>query len=114
MKEKWIVANSSRADLYPSPEWRFELWDTEKADAFVAENYSDLLETYLGYEQGVFLFPYRPSAQDPDCWVSPPGLPVGINNAFMAAAPGHPFLKHTTDNIKRFDLNWISLYVTDM
>jgi mannosyltransferase OCH1-like enzyme len=47
-------------------------------------------------------------------WVSPPGLPVGINNAFMAAAPGHPFLKHTIDNVKRFDLNWISLYVTDM
>lgn len=47
-------------------------------------------------------------------WVSPPGVPTGINNAFMAAAPGHPFLKHTIDNIKRYDLNWISLYATDM
>jgi hypothetical protein len=32
----------------------------------------------------------------------------------MAVAPGHPFLKHTVDNIKRFDLNWYSLYITDM
>lgn len=47
-------------------------------------------------------------------WVSPPGLPAGINNAFMAAAPGHPFLKHAIDNLKGYDLNWISLYATDM
>jgi len=47
-------------------------------------------------------------------WVSPPGLPTGINNAFMAVHKGHPFLKHAIDNLKRFDLNWISLYATDM
>lgn len=47
-------------------------------------------------------------------WISPPGLPVGLNNAFMAVAPGHPFLKHTIENIERFDLNWYSLYITDM
>jgi len=56
MKEKWIVANASCAELHPSPEWRFELWDTKRADAFVAENYPDLLDTYLGYEQGLSLF----------------------------------------------------------
>lgn len=47
-------------------------------------------------------------------WVSPPGVPTGINNAFMAAAPGHPFLKHTIDHLKSYDVNWISLYATDM
>jgi len=47
-------------------------------------------------------------------WISPPGLPVGLNNAFMAATPGHPFLKHIVDNLNRFNLNWISLYATDM
>lgn len=66
MKEKWIIANASCAELHPSSEWRFELWDTERADAFVAENYPDLLETYLGYEQGLFVFPCRPSATDPN------------------------------------------------
>jgi hypothetical protein len=39
---------------------RFELWDTERANAFVAENYPDLLETYLGYGQGTFAFPTVP------------------------------------------------------
>jgi mannosyltransferase OCH1-like enzyme len=156
MKEKWVAANASCAKLHPSPEWRFELWDTERANAFVAENYPDLLETYLGYGQGTLAFLLPPTRVvnsfrlaveiqrsnvirylvlykiggiyldlDIKClkpmdffltvdWVSPPGLPVGINNAFMAVAPGHPFLKHTIDNIKRFDLNWVSLYATDM
>jgi len=58
MKEKWVVANASCAKLHPSPEWRFELWDTERANAFVEENYPDLLETYLGYGQGMNLCPY--------------------------------------------------------
>ena len=47
-------------------------------------------------------------------WVSPPAMPMGINNAFMATTPGHPFLKHVIKNIKRYDLNWLSLYATDM
>ena len=55
MKEKWIVANASCAELHPGPEWRFELWDTERANAFVAEEYPELLETYLGYGQGLCL-----------------------------------------------------------
>lgn len=156
MKEEWIVANATCAELHPGPQWEFELWDTERANAFVAENYPDLLETYLGYEQGMFasrsstapgrspvlalaeiqrsdiiryLILYKLGGiyldLDIKClkpldffltvdWISPPGLPVGLNNAFMAVAPGHPFLKHTIDNIKRFDLNWYSLYITDM
>ena len=62
MKEKWVVANESCAELHPGPEWQFELWDTERANVFVAENYPDLLETYLGYGQGTFalLSPARP------------------------------------------------------
>jgi len=57
MKEKWVVANQSCAELHPGPQWQFELWDTERANAFVAENYPDILDTYLGYEQGTFVLP---------------------------------------------------------
>ncbi|KAF9652976.1 hypothetical protein BDM02DRAFT_2419524 [Thelephora ganbajun] len=78
----------------------------------VAENHPNLLETYLGYGQGTqhsntirYLILYK---------ISPPGLPVGINNAFITATHGHPFLKHTVDSIKRFNLSRISLHVTDM
>lgn len=52
MKEKWVTANKTCADLHPAPNWRFELWETERANAFVAEHYPELLETYLGYGQG--------------------------------------------------------------
>ncbi|OCB87374.1 hypothetical protein A7U60_g5514 [Sanghuangporus baumii] len=136
MKDSWIEANESCAALHASPEWRFEFWDTPRANAFVEENYPDLLETYLGYGQEIqrsnvirYLVLYKMGGMymdlDIKCkapldffttvdWVSPPGVPTGINNAFMAAAPGHPFLKHAIDNLKRYDLNWISLYATDM
>ena len=56
MKEAWTVANATCTELHPGPEWQFELWDTERANAFVAENYPDLLDTYLGYGQGAFAF----------------------------------------------------------
>lgn len=32
----------------------------------------------------------------------------------MAAAPGHPFLLQAVNNLKRYDLHWISSYATDM
>ncbi|EJD02688.1 uncharacterized protein FOMMEDRAFT_140591 [Fomitiporia mediterranea MF3/22] len=136
MKDTWREANQSCASLNPAPEWRFELWDTPRANAFVEENYPELLDMYLGYGQEIqrsnvirYLILYKMGGiyldLDIKCkvpldffttvdWVSPPGVPTGINNAFMAAAPGHPFLKHAIDNLQRFDLNWISLYATDM
>lgn len=52
MKDTWLAANESCAALHPSPEWRFELWDTPRANKFVEEEYPELLETYLGYGQG--------------------------------------------------------------
>src|ERR1700753_960706 len=56
MKEEWTTANTSCAEFHPGPEWCFELWDTGRANAFVAEDYPDLIETHLGYEQGVLAF----------------------------------------------------------
>ena len=47
-------------------------------------------------------------------WISPPGLPTGLNNAFMAASPGHPFLLQAVNNLNRYSLNWISDYLTIM
>lgn len=137
MKPTWIEANASCAALHPPEQgWRFELWDSGRANDFVRDEYPDLLETYLGYGQEIqrsnairylILYKYGGMYLDLDVkcktsleffttvdWVSPPGLPAGINNAFMAVKPCHPFLKHAIDNLKRFDLNWISLYVTDM
>jgi hypothetical protein len=137
MKPKWIEANASCAALHtPDQGWRFEFWDSTRANDFVRDEYPELLDTYLGYGQEIqrsnvirylILYKYGGMYMDLDVkckksleffttvdWVSPPGLPTGINNAFMAVHKGHPFLKHAIDNLKRFDLNWISLYATDM
>ena len=54
MKESWREANESCVALHSSPEWRFEMWDTPRATAFVEKNYPELLDMYLGYEQGAF------------------------------------------------------------
>jgi len=137
MKSSWAEANASCAALHiPEQGWQFEFWDSTRANDFVRDEYPELLDTYLGYGQEIqrsnairylILYKYGGMYMDLDVkcktsleffttvdWISPPGLPTGINNAFMAAQPGHPFLKHTIDNLKRFDLNWISLYATDM
>lgn len=47
-------------------------------------------------------------------WLSPPGLPAGINNAFMTSSPGNPFMRFAIDHLLDYDLNWFSLYATDM
>jgi hypothetical protein len=53
MKEKWKEANASCIALNkPEDGWRYELWDTERANAFVAAEYPDILDTFLGYPQG--------------------------------------------------------------
>jgi inositol phosphorylceramide mannosyltransferase catalytic subunit len=57
MKPKWIEANTSCVELNkPEDGWRYELWDTERANAFVAEEYPQLLDTFLGYKQGTQQF----------------------------------------------------------
>lgn len=137
MKDTWKEANASCAALAPAEEgWRFELWDTERANAFVAQEYPHILDTYLGYHQEIqrsdsirylILYKYGGIYLDLDIkcktkldfwttvdWISPPGIPAGLNNAFMAATPGHPFLKQAVDNLNWYNLNWGSSYVTDM
>lgn len=137
MKDTWKEANASCAALHPPEQgWRFELWDTERANAFVAEEYPHILDTYLGYHQEIqrsdsirYLILYRYGGMyldlDVKCkvnldffttvdWISPPGIPAGLNNAFMAAKPGHPFLKQAVDNLNWYNLGWGSSYVTDM
>jgi len=137
MKDTWKEANASCVALNkPEDGWIYENWDTERANAFVAQEYPHLLDTYLGYPQEIqrsdsirylILYKYGGIYLDLDVkckknleffttvdWVSPPGLPAGLNNAFMAATPGHPFLLHAANNLKRYDVNWVSSYVTDM
>ncbi len=47
-------------------------------------------------------------------WVTPPGVPTGINNAFITSIPRHPFLAFTINHLSDYDLDWISPYATDM
>jgi len=137
MKPKWMEANASCVELNkPEDGWKYELWDTERVNAFVAEEYPQILDTFLGYPQEIqrsdsirymILYKYGGIYLDLDVkcnknldffttvdWISPPGLPTGLNNAFMAATPNHPFLLQAVNNLNRYSLNWFSSYLTIM
>lgn len=137
MRDTWIEANTSCVALNkPEDGWKYELWDTERANAFVAAEYPDILDTFLGYPQEIqrsdsirylILYKYGGMYMDLDVkckvpldffttvdWISPPGLPTGLNNAFLAAKPGHPFLLQLVNNLNRFNMGWMSTYVTNM
>ncbi|KAL1716599.1 glycosyltransferase family 32 protein [Schizophyllum commune] len=136
MREKWIAGRQSCLDAHQGRNWTFIMWEDENADAFVKENYPDLFDMYRGYGQeiqrsnvirylilnkmgGIYLdldvkckVPLDPFLTQP--WLSPPGLPTGINNAFLTSTPGNPFLGFVIERLQAYDLNWISLYATDM
>lgn len=47
--------------------------------------------------------------------IQPPAQPTGVNNAFIASRPGHPFWKFVIDNLPAYHLNWFnSPYVSNM
>jgi len=137
MRDTWIEANKSCTELNrPEDGWKYELWDTERVNAFVAEEYPEILDTFLSYGQEIqrsdsirylILYKYGGIYIDLDVkcnvnldffttvdWISPPGIPTGLNNAFMAAKPQHPFLLQLVSNLNRYNLSWYSRYITIM
>lgn len=125
---KYEAAASTCRDLHP--EWEFRVWDDEAAASFLAENYPNIIPHYIGYHQmiqranvlryallhkfgGVYL------DLDVSCrvaldstalvklpFVSPGAHPAGVNNAFIAAQPGHPFLASVLDAVPTHDMFW--------
>ncbi|KAL7893181.1 glycosyltransferase family 32 protein [Trichoderma sp. SZMC 28014] len=125
---KYQAAISSCTALHP--DWKHQLWTDVNATAFIAEFYPDILPHYTGYAQniqranilryallhhsgGIYVdldvtcrvpLDETPIVRLP--YVSPGAHPAGVNNAFIATQPGHPFLTQLLDNVPSHDLHW--------
>lgn len=51
-----------------------------------------------------------------ESFLTPPANPTGVNNAFIASSPKHPFWgEHLIPQLQRYDLHWFgSPYITNM
>ncbi|KAG8996474.1 hypothetical protein FRB94_008270 [Tulasnella sp. JGI-2019a] len=134
MRPKWTKARQSCLDLHGN--WTIKMWEDDAADTFVLSNYPDLFDMYRGYGQEIqrsnvirYLILYKEGGVyldlDVKCkvpldpfltqsWLSPPGVPAGINNAFLTSTPGNPFLSFVIERLRDYDLYWISPYATNM
>jgi mannosyltransferase OCH1-like enzyme len=114
------------------PHWNYTLWTDDSLRQLVATHYPWLLPTYDAYPYdtqrwdasryallhrcgGVYadldLQPTRPIHQLIDG--RPALLPrtpnIGLTNAFMASAPGHPFFLHVLQQLPRYAHAWYHL-----
>ncbi|KAJ6442400.1 magnesium transport protein CorA, transmembrane region [Purpureocillium lavendulum] len=119
---------SSCRTLHPG--WQFNLWSDSSGRAFMAEHYPEILPHYTGYGQDIqranvlrysILHRYGGVYFDLDItcltaldetplmelpFVTPGAHPAGVNNAFILAQPGHPFLSHILAAVPTHDLYW--------
>lgn len=135
MKPKWIEARKSCIDLHP--DWEFKLWQDEEAGKFVNTQFPHLFETYISYPfeiqrsnvlRYLLLDKFGGIYLDLDLrcrialdglrnetFLTPPANPSGINNAFIASIPNHPFWHHVQDHLINYNLDWFnSPYITNM
>ncbi|KAK0385955.1 hypothetical protein NLU13_7130 [Sarocladium strictum] len=111
-------------------DWEHNMWTDDNATEFLTAHYPDIVPHYTGYHQniqranilryallhhfgGVYLdldvschvvLDDTPLVKLP--FVSPGAHPAGVNNAFIATKPGHPFLGLALANVPRYDMYW--------
>lgn len=135
MRPAWQEARQDCLDLHPA--WQFKLWQDEEANEFVQRHYPDLYGTYRQYPMeiqrsnvlrylllnhfGGFYLDLDLRCRTPldllrtQAFITPPANPTGVNNAFIASVPRHPFWSHLIANLQAYDLAWLhSPYVTNM
>lgn len=135
MRPEWIEARKSCMDLHP--DWQFKLWEDKEAGKLVNTQFPRLFETYINYPLEIqrsnilrylVLHKFGGVYLDLDLhcrialdglrnetFLTPPANPSGINNAFIASIPNHPFWSHVEDNLITFNVDWFnSPYITNM
>lgn len=111
-------------------DWEHNVWTDDNATDFLTANYPDIVPHYTGYHQniqranilryavlhklgGVYLdldvschvnLDDTPIVNLP--FVSPGAHPAGVNNAFIATQPGHPFLARALAAVPHYDMYW--------
>ncbi|KAL6402670.1 glycosyltransferase family 32 protein [Ilyonectria robusta] len=125
---KYDTAIKSCRQLHP--DWKHMLWRDDNAASFLSEHYPDILPHYTGYHQNIqraniirYALLYKLGGVyldlDVTCHVAldstplvrlplvtPGAYPAGVNNAFIAAHPDHPFLAQLLNSLPSHDLYW--------
>lgn len=111
-------------------DWKHQLWTDDNATSFISEHYPYILPHYTHYLQNIqqanilryaVLFKFGGVYLDLDVTcrvaldstplmslplVTPGAYPAGVNNAFIAAQAGHPFLAELLGSVPSHDLYW--------
>lgn len=111
-------------------DWQHNVWTDANATSFLQENYPDIVPHYTGYHQNIqranvlryaLLHKFGGVYLDLDVschvaldktpimtldFVSPGAHPAGVNNAFIATKPNHPFLGRVLAAVPHFDMYW--------
>jgi len=116
--------------------WNYTIWNDETSSDFMQAHYPTIFPHYNNYKQtiqranilryalldhfgGVYI------DMDVTCrrsleplrgipWLTPAAHPAGVNNAFISARHGHPFLKTLLEAVPSRDLSWGLPYVENM
>lgn len=127
MRPAWSDGQQSCKTLHPS--WTFRLWQDDDGNRFVRERCPHLYSTYRAYPLEIqrsnvlrylLLDHYGGIYLDlglrclvsldflrNETFVTPPANPNGVNNAFIASTPHHPFWDHLISNLQKYDLRWL-------
>lgn len=116
--------------------WNHTIWTDETATAFMQTHYPVVFPHYQRYPQsiqranilryalldhfgGVYIDldvtcrrSLEPLRDIP--WLSPAAHPAGVNNAFIQARRGHPFLRHLLSAVPSRDISWGLPYIENM
>jgi mannosyltransferase OCH1-like enzyme len=125
---KYASAIESCRNLHP--DWDHRFWTDANATSFVSVNYPEIFPHYTGYLQniqranilryalvhtfgGVYLDLDITCLASLDStsllelpFITAGAYPAGVNNAFIAAQRGHPFLTELLRSVPRHDLYW--------
>ena len=116
--------------------WNHTIWTDQTASAFMETNYPTIFPHYQGYKQsiqranilryalldhfgGVYLDLDVTCLQSLETiravpWLTPVAHPAGVNNAFIQARKGHPFLRHLLASVPSRDISWGMPYIENM
>ncbi|KAM7206540.1 family 32 putative glycosyltransferase [Naviculisporaceae sp. PSN 640] len=117
-----------------NPDFEYRLWTATTSRALIAQHYPFFLKTYDSYPHPIqrvdaaryfILLHYGGIYLDLDngcktdltpllyfpTWTCDPGRGA-LSNNILASAPNHPFWMYLTQELRRYDRNWVFPYVT--
>lgn len=131
---RWAKTRAGCAAMMP--DYDYMLWTDKSSRELIASDYPWFLPVFDAYPHNIqradairyfVLHKYGGIYMDLDIGckrrldsllrfeaILPKTIPVGVSNDLMFAAKGHPFVKQLTENLARFNHNFLTPYATVM